>query len=175
MIFLAPHNDDETLFGAYTLLRHKPRVIVVLRSFIEATWDPPGPTYVEREEETAAACEILGVGWEQWIFRDDAPDWVGIEYQFTNLRAEHAFAPWPEPGGHPHHNAIAEIAERVFPSVTWYTTYTHAKGRTVGPIEIVPEPGWEEIKKRALACYPSQANHPRTRGGFTWPLTEYLA
>lgn len=174
MVFLSPHNDDETLFGAYTLLRYRPRVVVVLRSYVEEKWNPPGPTFEVRERETAAACEILGVEWEQWPIRDDAPDWDEVERRFTNFRAEHVFAPWVEPGGHPHHNAIGTIAARVFPAITWYTTYTHARGRTTG-IEVVPEPGWEEIKRRALACYPSQAGHPRTAGGFRWPITEYTA
>lgn len=174
MVFLAPHNDDETLFGAYSILRHRPQVIVVLRSFVEATWDPPGPTYEVRELETFAACEILGVSVAQWEFRDDAPDWPVVEQSLRSLRDTHAFAPWPEPGGHAHHNEIAAIARRVFPKVTWYTTYTHARGRTLGE-RVEPEPGWPEIKRRALACYPSQAGHPRTAGGFRWPIDEYLA
>ena len=35
IIFLAPHNDDETLFAAYTLMRYKPFVIIVTDSFIQ--------------------------------------------------------------------------------------------------------------------------------------------
>jgi LmbE family N-acetylglucosaminyl deacetylase len=176
MIFLSPHNDDETLFGSYTLLRHKPDVIVILRSFLEAEWDPPGPTYQVREAETAAACEILGVSYEQWEHPDSEPDWYTIEEDLAWVARKHsqAFAPWPEEGGHVHHNAIARIAEDVFETVTWYTTYTHARGRTVSRNIVTPETGWEDIKRQALACYPSQANHPRTAGGFRWSLEEYL-
>jgi hypothetical protein len=33
-LLLAPHNDDETLFAAYTCLRERPKVVVILRSFV---------------------------------------------------------------------------------------------------------------------------------------------
>jgi LmbE family N-acetylglucosaminyl deacetylase len=178
-LFLAPHNDDEALFGAYTCLRRKPLVVVCLRSFVEATWEPPGPTYHVREAETDAACSILDVPWRQLHVRDDEPDWDQLADEFLdirdNLQVRRVYAPWPEEGGHPHHNEIGELAGLVWDEEVWYyTTYTHAGGRTTGPIDVPVEPGWEDVKRRALACYRSQREHPRTRGGFLWPLDEYL-
>ena len=137
-LFLAPHNDDETLFGAYTILRHQPWVIVVLRSFVEASWID-GPNYHTREKETRLALQTLGNNggaYEQWSYRDSNPPWNDI---FDELLAyeddgeiEHVWAPAVQVGGHYHHNALGEIASVVFPTdrVTYYLTYTHAGGKS---------------------------------------------
>ncbi len=173
--FLAPHNDDEALFGAYTLLRHRPHVIVCLRSFNEQRWDPP-IFYEDRERETAEACAVLGVEHEQWtVFPDDAPDWHHLGQRLSALRAGHVWAPLPEPGGHPHHNEIGEAAIDIFPNLTLYATYTHARGKTTTGTRVTPEPGWEALKRRAMACYKTQASHPATQAAFSaWALDEYL-
>jgi LmbE family N-acetylglucosaminyl deacetylase len=138
---LAPHNDDEALFAAYTLLRHRPRVVVVLDS---------GP---ERTAESRAACAVLGVEVEQWPFAESDPDWDAAGDEIRALDGP-VWAPWPEPDGHEHHNAIGELASDLLPAVTYYTTYTPA-GRTTGtPVDY--EDGWPDLKLAALDCYPSQ-------------------
>ncbi len=172
-VLLAPHQDDETLFAAYACLEHKPLVICVLRSFVEASW-PDGPTWETREAEQRAACQILGVDLVQWEFRDDPPPWDLIEREIIALRTESVFAPLPEPGGHPHHNEIGTMAVQRFKHVKLYSTYTHEFGKTTTGTLVVPEPGMEEVKREAMACYRSQIEHPYTAPAWEWPIDEYL-
>lgn len=174
-ILLAPHNDDEVLFASYTCLRHKPKVIVVLRSFIEETW--PGPTWREREAETQAATQILGCEYEQWTWPDSNPPWDEIRGQLARLQPDMVWAPLPEEDGHPHHNAVGEIARDLYPNVDFYSTYvrTGPTKTTTGTL-VEPEPDWEALKRAAMGCYQTQANHPATHLPFdTWEIDEYIS
>lgn len=155
-LFLAPHNDDETLFGAFTLLAHKPDVVVVLRSQVQD--DRYGIKAVDREDETAAAMRVLGCEWKQLPWRDSDPPWDVIESGFVPFRHgyEVVFAPAAEEGGHDHHNALADLADRVWGDrVQHYMTYTRegkSEGRTLVPFDLE----WITLKLRAMACYRSQ-------------------
>ena len=131
-IFLSPHNDDETLFGAFTLLRERPRVVTVLRSYIQEQRGT-GVTYREREAETEAALDVLGIAdWEQWQYPDSDPPWHAVRERLGSLEAERIYAPAVERGGHRHHNAIGRLADSLWPGrVTFYTTYKRwGRGRT---------------------------------------------
>jgi LmbE family N-acetylglucosaminyl deacetylase len=173
-LFISPHNDDEALFGAYTCLEHRPFVLVVLRSFVEATW-PDGPGFAQRELETAASCAVLGCEHDQWTHEDSAPDWGLIRRNLTTLRPERVWAPLPEEGGHPHHNAIGEMALDLWPQTVFYATYTHKHGKTTTGELVQPRAGWVAIKRAAMDCYESQATHPYTQAAFNeWPIDEYL-
>ncbi len=174
-VFVAPHNDDETLFGAFTLLREKPHVIVCLRSMVQELRGC-GITYRQREAETEAALRTLRVpSWEQWEILDSEPDWELIGERLRRLDAGHVFAPAFEDGGHDHHNTIAELAARVFHGrLTAYLTYTHEKRSTNG--QLVPfESEWIELKLMALLCYRSQILERSTRDHFLYPQYEYYA
>jgi LmbE family N-acetylglucosaminyl deacetylase len=162
VLFLSPHNDDETLFGAFTLLRERPRVVTVLRSYVQEQRGT-GVTYQEREAENAAALEVLGIGeWEQWPFPDSDPPWNEIRERLASLRPDHVFAPAIERGGHAHHSAIGGLAEALWPGkVTPYTTYT-TRGRTRRGTEVAWEHEWVLLKLKALSCYRSQILVPGT-------------
>jgi LmbE family N-acetylglucosaminyl deacetylase len=175
VVLLAPHNDDETLFASFTILRERPRVIVCLRSFKQsASWYPGGPIdWQEREAETAAAMAILGCDWEQWPYPDAHPEWATVRSRILDLDADLVIAPHPEEGGHEHHNKIGEIAgERV--SVRFYKTYVDGTVRSSGT-EVTPEPWMIPLKLRALACYESQMRSPATAHHFLGPIREYTA
>lgn len=176
-LFLSPHNDDETLFGAFTLLRERPRVVTVLRSFVQEERGT-GVTYQEREAENAAALEVLGIGeWEQWPYPDSDPPWDEVRERFASLQPDRIYAPAVERGGHLHHNAIGELAKAVWPGkVTPYTTYT-AWGRTRRGTEVPWKHEWVLLKLRALSCYRSQILVPgtRTTHHFLGPQAEYYA
>ena len=156
-VFLAPHSDDEVLFGAFTLLRHKPHVIVCT---------PGGHV---REAETAAACQILGVTWEQWRAPLDE-----LVYTLEERRYDRIFAPQPEVDGNSDHNAVGQVARNRFgAAVTHYMTYTTA-GKSKGrPVEY--ELDWIGLKLQALACYPSQFGHPSHAPHFVRGLEEFYA
>jgi LmbE family N-acetylglucosaminyl deacetylase len=151
-VFLSPHNDDETLFGSFTLLRERPRVITVLRSHVQEQRGT-GVTYQEREAENAAALEVLGIAeWEQWTYPDDDPPWSEIRDRLASVPAERVYAPAIERRGHAHHNAIGELANAAWPGkVIHYTTYT-TWGRTRRGDEVPWEHEWVLLKLRALSC-----------------------
>jgi len=121
------------------------------------------------------SCEILGCDYVQWEHPDNTPDWERVKRDMGMLQPERVWAPLPEPGGHPHHNTIGQMALDLFPQTVFYSTYTHKYGKTTSGELVLPEPGWEQVKRDAMACYVSQANHPNTTAGFTeWAIDEYL-
>lgn len=185
-IFLSPHNDDETLFGAYTIMRHKPTVVVVLRSHLQE--QRHGVTALTRETETESACRLLRgpprhlyePSYLQWRFHDDAPDWARVEDDLRAMSRNYypCFAPAVEDGGHEHHSMIGAIASRVWPAdqLSHYLTYRRGHGKSTDGIEVAPEPWMIAAKHRALACYLSQMQ-PEL-GCLPWfvgDLREYVA
>jgi LmbE family N-acetylglucosaminyl deacetylase len=158
-LFLSPHNDDECLFGSFTLIAHKPYVFICTRSMKQAEF---GVTYEQREEETACALQILGVtSWSQGMYHDTNHYLLDALYgDFKNLdqvlRPERVWAPATELGGHEQHNLVAEVARTIFGDrVQPYLTYVRGQMRTRGT-EVPFEPQWVSRKLRALACYESQ-------------------
>lgn len=182
-LFLAPHNDDETLFGSFLICEFRPDVIVCLRSHVQE--QRYGILAHDREIETTSALEELlgGPGqapWSQWPFLDSAPDWDELRASLERVASrgdyDLVFAPEPELHGHEHHNAVGNIVREVFGElVVGYLTYTRSGGRSRGGTEIVPEPEWVERKHRALACYRSQIAEPSCAPWFLGDLREYVA
>ncbi len=160
-ILLAPHPDDETLFAAYTLLEHHPIVLVCYPG--AARHGAPE----KRLAELADAMRVLDCKW--------APPPNGdLEESLRRFDVDHAWAPYPEPGGHSVHNRVGELAVELWPGrVTWYTTYTE-EGRSTAGALVSPKDGWQQLKIRALNCYASQIAHPGTRPHFKRGLEEYL-
>lgn len=160
-VFLAPHHDDETLFGAFTLLREQPLVVVVYDGGLE------------REAETSAAMEILGCPVAYWRLPLDL-DVAEIASRLDGM--ERIFAPLWEADGQPEHNVVSNAAanHRARASISWYATYTTA-GKTHLLHPVTFEPAWVALKLAALACYPSQSGHPSHAPHFLRDQTEYLA
>lgn len=180
-LLLDPHGDDGVLFAAFTIMKHRPHVAVCLRSQLQESRGT-GITAAEREAETGAALAILDVpAWEQWPIRDDRPDWVAVarlmEQTRDDVKPDVVFAPEFEVGGHDHHNAVAEIAARVFGPklIVSYLTYVRGSARSDWATEVVPEPDWIVRKHRALACFESQVREPSTRPWFMDSLREWVA
>lgn len=163
-VLFAPHSDDEALFAAFTIIKHRPRVVVCFAS----TGDY-GPTDVRQRESEAAGRELGGVPVEQWAGGDlvtqmralDARDHPPIVW------APHAHA------SHPDHVAVSAAAREVFGGrVRWYHTYdVEGKVRRGQPVSHEPEWTWRKL--RALACFESQVIHPRANRFFMGDLLEY--
>lgn len=170
-LFLSPHNDDETLFGAYTLLRHHPLVLVCFdgrrrRGYVSSA---------ERERETAAAMEILGCPFIQMHIPCDPPDWEALRDELIKYDPTNVWAPLPEDDGHSHHNGVGSLAMQLWPARTsYYATYTMFGGKTTLGDKVEPEEGWPELKRRALNCYRSQWSKPGTAPHFERDQDEYL-
>lgn len=161
----APHNDDETLFAAFTILKYRPRVVVCYPS-VGDYGDP-----LVREQETRDAMSVLGGGpVEQWARGD-------LEAQMREFDARlHPVRVWAPDlnASHPDHVAVALAAINVFGDrVHRYHTYNGDKVRRGAEAPFEPE--WVQQKLRALARYTSQIIHPRANQFFTWDLKEYIA
>jgi LmbE family N-acetylglucosaminyl deacetylase len=168
-ILLAPHNDDETLFASYTLLRHHPHVIICLR---DTRHDP-----LRRELETERALAHLGYEHHtQWTHSNEA-DLVylhaALRDDMLDLEREHqparVYAPATEPGGHMQHTLVGALAISVFGAerVTSYLTYKRGQMRSRSEREVPFEPHWPAFKLRAMSQYVSQISDPMTRPWFT--------
>lgn len=183
-VFLSPHNDDAELWGAFTLLRHNPLVIVCLRSHLQEQRGT-GITSDQREQETEHALAELGVTeWRQWSTLDSSEEWSMRDALIKSLievnetvPAAHVFAPCEEEDGHWQHNLIGSLALDVFGEerVTRYLTYTSSRGRSDWGFEVPYEPHWPAMKLRALSCYRSQIMEPSTRPHFMGGIREYVA
>lgn len=189
-LLLAPHNDDETLWNSWNILRYKPHVIICLRSQVQEDRGT-GITAAVRQLETARALWWLGdPTWEQWGYSDADPDWRDIEqrmgeFDLAHPDLERVFSPAQEEDGHEHHDAIGYYARKVFGDrVQPYLTYRRGFGRSTGFYvngecvsgEEVPfESSWPAKKLRALSCYESQIAEPSVEYWFIdSELREYL-
>ena len=148
-LFISPHNDDECLFGSWTLLRENPTVLIVYDSFTQPSRDNAGCDANTRRLETLSAMNVLGIKDVQFL---------GISYLETNKEQirealgdfaaadiAHVWAPAVETNGHEQHNAVGQIVLEMFGvPLTRYMTYTRSNG-----------------KSRGRACYRSQIEIPR--------------
>jgi LmbE family N-acetylglucosaminyl deacetylase len=169
-LLLSPHNDDAELFACWTLLREQPHVIVCLRSMVQEKHRSAKVTWQERERETQAAMDILGISWTQLPVPDDKPNWEQIElYLNEQSSVGHVYAPAWEPKGHPDHNMVARLADELFGAdkVTHYMTYQAGTGHSESENEVPYEPEWLALKMQALACYRSQMREPSCRPWFS--------
>ncbi len=165
-LFLAPHSDDETLFGAYTLMREKPLVVIVTDSWLQF-FRNTGITADQRWNETVEAMKILGCPVVRLGIRDDVIDEWSVKdklCRFANF--ERIYAPAVQ-GGNPHHDLIGEVAKYLFGSrATQYSTYSKDELYIKGSFELVPTPEEIELKNKALDCYVTQLNLEATKPHF---------
>ncbi len=170
-LVISPHNDDEALFMAYTIMREKPLVLVVTDSFIQPNRGEMGCDAETRWQESIKAMEMLGVP----VVRMGIPDFM-LGNKITDLAKSMAtsfqgfdkvYAPALEEGGNEHHNLCNALARLAYgPKVQEYMTYTKENLHTEGDIEIIPTPEEVELKNKALDCYVSQRNLASTAPHF---------
>jgi LmbE family N-acetylglucosaminyl deacetylase len=155
-LFLAPHPDDEGLFGTFTLIREKPLVVICTDSWIQFNRGED-ITADQRWEETKEAMKLLDCAVIRLGIRDDCVDeWV-VKDKFSRFEGfQTIYAPAIQ-GGNPQHDLIGRIAKEIFGEKTkQYTTYSPTELYTTGTFEIVPTPEELELKNRVLTCYKSQ-------------------
>lgn len=162
-LFISPHNDDETLFGAFTLMKEKPLVVIVTDSYVQQNRGE-NITPQQRFQESVNAMKILGCPVMRLGIRDDVATEIAIMERlawFKNF--EEVYAPAVQ-GGNPVHDMVSNAADKVFNyKVTRYSTYAKREWATNGKVAIE---GNHELKAKALNCYVSQINLPATRGHF---------
>lgn len=170
-VAIVPHNDDEALFLSWTILRHRPLVVIVTDSARQ--WKRgTGITARQRRAESLAAMDILGAEVRFLGIPDDELTIPTVRRALEHLGdPEMVFAPAHEgPEGNADHNLVATACS-VLANVTRYMTYTRA-GKSTG-VEVPYEPDWPRLKLQALACYESQIRLPSTAPHFLRGLHEY--
>ena len=104
-LLLAPHNDDESLFAAYTILRHQPLVVVVTSSWVQFNRGD-NITCEQRDEESRRALEVLE---SPVLFLGIRDDTITEDLLMQGLQAfpkdAQVWAPSIQ-GGHVHHDLV---------------------------------------------------------------------
>lgn len=153
------NGDDAELFACYTLLRHKPRVIVCLDSGHE------------RRRETEKAMGLLGCDWLASLLPETKVDEDALRGFLADLdgpAVERVFAPAVEEDGHEHHSLVGQLALDVFGiKVRPYMTYRRGFGRSKGKTAVIPTAVERAVKKAAINCYRSQVENPATAYWFS--------
>jgi LmbE family N-acetylglucosaminyl deacetylase len=179
-VLFAPHNDDETLFAFYSMLKYRPIVVVVLRSFKQNV-QQNGPHWKVREAETQAVMEMIGLEHVQWTYDDMRPDWPRISDAIADVidQFDVVIAPADELGGHEDHCAVASICGGLTDSsgqeLIRYLTYQCGYGRSTQGVPVPHTPEEELLKLQALGLYRSQMEHPATCAWFPGGEYEMLA
>lgn len=168
-LFLSPHSDDETLFGAFSIVRYKPHVVIANPSSGDY-----GSTEDRLQESRAAVAILGGRSVEQWTGDTPREDMRAID---ARLRPSIVFAPSTN-ASHPDHVELGELAAEIFGArLLAYHTYKIKDVDDVGKVrdgQPVPfEHAWIDLKRRALECYKTQREHPRARIFFDLDLAEY--
>ena len=166
-LLLSPHNDDECLFAAYTLMREQPLVVIVTDSDAHLA---EGITAQQRREESTRACELLGVpvvflGLKDGTLDQQKPELRRRLEPFASQPWTHVYAPAIQ-GGHKDHDALGEVVSSMFSQVSYYATYALGECFTAAGREIIPTPEEVDLKIRALKCYPSQIRLARGESRF---------
>lgn len=164
-ILLAPHNDDEILFGCYTLLREKPLVIICTDSYIEFNRGD-GVTAEQRIQETIDAMKIVGCDVEFLHIRDDQFTEEELGERLKEYKAGVVYAPAIEINGNPIHNMVGKVANKLYKNVIHYMTYTVENTKTKGNIVLIPNAEERHIKELSLKMYPSQLKIKTTAAFF---------
>jgi glycosyltransferase involved in cell wall biosynthesis/LmbE family N-acetylglucosaminyl deacetylase len=167
VIFLSPHNDDETLFGAYTNIRHKPLVVIVTDSYIQPLRGDIGCTTEIRRYETIKAmniakCPVVFLGIKDTEITEEI-----LRERLQGFNPETIYIPALQ-GGNPQHDLVNKVAMELFGrnKCEQYCTYTRTELYTTGGWEIKPTQQEIELKNRMLDCYKSQINLPSTAPHF---------
>lgn len=172
-LFLSPHNDDEALFGAFTIQRERPDVCVVFDSVVQVNRGYPQCEWSVRRNETEAAVSRLTEDAESFVWPvpvhyaglSDANEYgaediaKAIQFDLPDVGGySEVWAPQLELGGHLQHNAVARAARLAFPSaeIRWYLTYTRLGGKSTHGREVDPTGAMVRRKLQALACYRTQ-------------------
>lgn len=157
-VFLSPHSDDEILFGAYTIMREKPLVVICTHATMQ------GGNGYERAMESYRAMKMLGASVMFLGIDEDELTEEVLEEKLRFLDSDdylYLYAPVYEQDGNPHHNLVNRVARRITCHVSTYKTYSGLETRTIGK-EIIPTPEELELKKRAMLCYQTQIQNPFT-------------
>lgn len=159
ILFLSPHGDDETLYGAFTIIRERPVVAIVTDGSRHEKRH--GITIGTRRMESVRALDVLG---SRPFFLGIPDDALTIDRAIEEIgdafpqdQVEKCYAPAAYPDGNDEHNTVAEAAFRLYGErVRFYSTYTKGNPKQTGGVEIIPTEHELFLKRKALSEYESQ-------------------
>ena len=158
VIFLSPHHDDESLFAAFTLIRHKPLVIICTSAYIQSERGDLGCTDEIRTKETIEAMKIAGCPVVFLGIKDTELTEEILRERLKVFKPEMIYAPAIQ-GGNLQHDLVGKVALELFGNkCERYTTYTKTELYTTGNFEIKPTHNELELKEKMMNCYESQLN-----------------
>jgi LmbE family N-acetylglucosaminyl deacetylase len=165
-LFLAPHDDDQILFGCFTLMREKPLTVICTDSFIQSNRGE-NITAQMRADETIAAMKVLNLPFIRLGIRDDIVDDWALRHALGRFGGfEQIYAP-SEQHGNKDHYLVGKVAREIFgDKCIQYSTYAKGEWCTSIGNKIDPTPEEYKLKIKALDCYKSQINLPATKGHF---------
>lgn len=150
-IFLAPHNDDECLFGLDILIEERPLVIIVTHSTLQ------GDNGFERALESYKAIKDLGLSICYLQIDEDKLTEEAIvdklKYFYTT-----DVVYIPKESDNPQHNLVRETAKKIFRNTYEYENYLNGV--------VNKETKYPEIRKKVLKHYQTQINIPDTKHYF---------
>jgi len=147
-LLFVPHNDDEALFCAYTIMQEKPLVIVCFDSYTQA-WT----NWKERREESKQAMAILGAKVDFLGLSDKDDSKEDLMEAMKDYKADKI---WACTGSHKHHKWLGEVAKELWPGCTLCATYEGDNLHVKTDFEISPTSMEMDLKDLALSCYRSQ-------------------
>lgn len=174
-VFLSPHDDDQTLFGAFTIMREKCPVIVVTESHIQFNRGD-NITADQRWQESCDSADMLGCPILRLGLHDDVVTEEDMEDALKKYVGvfEKVYAPMLQ-HGNIHHDMVHNVAKKLFgDTVIEYSTYTPTVLWTIGNVEVTPTPEEIELKNKALMCHKSQFEINRIHFDAIFGKPEYL-
>lgn len=155
-VFLAPHADDEALFGSYIIQRTKALIVVVTDSTLhEKNF---GISKEQRRKESRQGASLLGADIK---FLGIAEEDLTLELLNEKLRGIEGVIPWnflflpTKQEGNSQHDLISDFGKNLR-NVLYYSTYSKESLVPTGEMAIIPTEEEKKIKEQALACYTSQ-------------------
>lgn len=159
-LFIAPHSDDESLFGSYIIQRTDADVLIVTdgsqhhRKF--------GVLTGTRREESKSACKILKAPVSFLGFSDEYGHLTltRLVQALSDYRDQYGlvFAPVTIKGAHETHNLVSEAVEQVWGhNAMYYGIYEQGGLKPLkGEMTLVGTDAEKQIKQDAMNCYRSQ-------------------
>jgi len=159
-VLISIHNDDEVLFAGFTLMRHRPHVIICTDSFIQKERGEVGCDMETRRNESIAACAFLGCSVSFLGIRDTELTERELRKRLKNIEAETIYIPAYHEGGNFQHNLVNKVCRELFKpeQIEQYCSYSKTDLLIKGKYEIVPSEQEKAMKNKAMNFYVSQLN-----------------
>jgi len=166
ILFIACHNDDESLFGSFILMRTKALCVIVTDSFIQPNRGDLGCTAEIRRQETINAMAIAGCPVVFLGIKDTELTEEILRERLKAFRPGVVYIPALQ-GGNFQHDLVNKVGLELFgDKCEQYCTYTKTELYTEGTREIKPTLAELEMKASMLWCYKSQLELPSTASHF---------